>query len=584
MKKIFLLTCLAASAATYSQELDEAYLQSLPESVRGDVLNKIEAKEDLDKPVYRRASTFIDKDKDEDEDIDIDNILFGSDFFDVMQTTFMPINEPNLDSLYILDFGDVLEIQLIGQKDQIDNYSINRDGSINLPDIGRLNLSGLSLNDASNLIKAKVSSAYIGTEAYISLKNIRDINVLVVGNAYNPGIYTLNGNSNMLHAISMAGGINDIGSYRNINLIRSGKVIDTLDIYEVLVFGKYNFSNGLRSGDSIVVGPREKIVSIESGVMRPAAYEIKSNETFDDLLKYSNGFGKDINLDQLLVKRVSGGKSDVIYLTLDEIKSFEFANNDSIFIQEYKIDTVSILGSVNNPGTYKFTRGTTLSEAIKKSGGYDSSAYPFGGYLENQKALEINEISKDRLYDKFLTNLIMNSGATSSMQDSGVMEILIQIKNSESTGRVIAEFDLDIISSDPSKDTILEDGDKIYIPQLTQQVFIQGEVSNSGAIRYAPGKDIDYYINKSGGALLTADLDNIFIVHPNGETENFANKSRLSFILEDDSKELIYPGSIIYIPQKTNFANSLQTASIWAPIISSIALSLTSLSVLNNSN
>jgi hypothetical protein len=109
-------------------------------------------------------------------------------------------------------------------------------------------------------------------------------------------------------------------------------------------------------------------------------------------------------------------------------------------------------------------------------------------------------------------------------------------------------------------------------------------VSNSGAIRYASGQDIDYYINKSGGALLTADLDNIFIVHPNGETENFANKSRLSFILEDDSKELIYPGSIIYIPQKTNFANSLQIASIWAPIISSIALSLTSLSVLNNSN
>jgi protein involved in polysaccharide export with SLBB domain len=582
MKKTFLLAFLVVSTTIYSQELDEAYLQSLPESVREDVLNKIEAKDDLDEPVYRRASTFIDKDKDKDKDIN--NTLFGSNFFDVMQTSFMPINEPNLDSSYILDFGDVLEIQLIGQKDQIDNYSINRDGSINLPDIGRLNLSGLSLNDASKLIKAKVSSALIGTEAYVSLKNIRDINVLIVGNAYNPGIYTLNGNSNMLHAISMAGGINDIGSYRDINLIRSGKVIDTLDIYEVLVFGKYNFSSGLRSGDSIVVGPIGKRVSIESGVMRLATYEIKSNETFDDLLKFANGFSKDINLDQLVVKRVSGGKSEIINLTLDEMQSFEFLNNDSIFIQEYKIDTVSILGSVNNPGTYKFSKGTTLSEAIKKSGGYDSSAYLFGGYLENQKALEINEISKDRLYDTFLTNLIMNSGATSSIQDSGVMEILIQLKNSKSTGRVIAEFDLDIISSDPSKDTILEDGDKIFIPQLTQQVFIQGEVSNSGAIRYASGQDIDYYINKSGGALLTADLDNIFIVHPNGETENFANKSRLSFIVEDSNKELIYPGSIIYIPQKTNFANSLQTASIWAPIISSIALSLTSLSVLNNSN
>ena len=579
MKKIFLLAFLALTTIIYSQELDEGYLQSLPEDIRSDVLNKIEAKENLDKPVYRRASTFIDKDKDINE-----TLLFGSDFFDVMQTSFMPINEPNLDSSYILDFGDVLEIQLIGQKDIIESFSINRDGSINLLDIGKLNLSGLSLNDASNLIKAKVNSAYIGTEAYISLKNIRDINVLIVGNAYNPGIYTLNGNSNMLHAISMAGGVNDIGSYRNIKLIRSGKVIDTLDIYEVLVFGKYNFSSGLRSGDSIVVGPQEKLVSIETGVMRPATFEMKSNETFDDLLKYANGFSKDINLDQLFVKRVSSGKSNIIQITLDELNSFEFINNDSIFIQEYKIDTVLIEGSVNNPGTYKFNRGTTLSQAIQSAGGYDNSAYPFGGYLENQKALEINQISKNRLYDKFISNLIINSGSASSIQDAHVMELLMQLKNSESTGRVIAEFDLDIISSNPSMDTILEDGDKIFIPQLTQQVYIHGETSNPGAIRYAPGKSIDYYLNKSGGALLTADLDNIFIVYPNGETENFANKSRLSFIIEDNNEELIYPGSIIYIPQKTNYANSLQVASIWAPIISSIALSLTSLSVLNNSN
>ena len=266
------------------------------------------------------------------------------------------------------------------------------------------------------------------------------------------------------------------------------------------------------------------------------------------------------------------------------MRSFQLINNDSIFIQEYKVDTVVIEGSVKNPGMYKFTRGTTLSEAIQSAGGYDDSAYPFGGYLENRKALEVNKISKERLYDKFITNLIINSGSSSSIQDSSVVQMLMQLKDSESTGRVIAEFDLDVISNNASKDTILEDGDRIFIPQLTQQVFIQGEVSNTGAIRYSPGKDIDYYINKSGGTLLTADLDNIFIVHPNGETDNLNNKSRLSFILENNNEELIYPGSIIYIPQKTNFANSLQLASIWAPIISSIALSLTSLSVLNNSN
>ena len=568
---------LLTSIVSYSQELDESYLASLPETVREDLEKKMEAEEELEEPVYRRASTFVDKDDD-----GFTTSLFGADFFDVMQTSFMPINEPNLDSSYTLDFGDVLEIQLIGQKDSTDSYAISRDGSINLSDIGKLNLAGLSLNDASSLIKAKVNSSYIGTTAFISLKNVRDINILIVGNAYNPGIYTLNGNSNMLHALSMAGGINDIGSYRNISLVRSGEIIDTLDIYEVLVFGKYNFSNGLRSGDSIVVNPRGKVVAFESGVMRPALYELKENETFQNLLSFANGYSKDNDYQNIIVKRVSSGKSQVINLTLGELNSFNFVDNDSIYIREFKTDTITILGSVMNPGTYKLNRGTSLSEAIITAGGYDSTAYPFGGYLENIKALEVNKNAKQRLYDKFLTNLITNGSSVN--QDTGIGNLLLQLKETESTGRIVAEFDLDLIKNNPSLDTVLEDGDKLLIPQITQQVFIQGEVGNSGAIRYAPGKGIDFYINKSGGYLKTADEENIFIIHPNGETENMNTSARLSFIFQDSDRKLIYPGSIIYVPQTTNFATSLQLASVWAPIISSVALSLTSLSVLNNTN
>ena len=569
---------LLTSIVSYSQELDGSNLASLPETVREDLEKKMEAEEGLEEPVYRRASTFVDKDQDDD----YTTSLFGEDFFDVMQTSFMPINEPNLDSSYTLDFGDVLEIQLIGQKDSTDSYAISRDGSINLSDIGKLNLAGLSLNDASSLIKAKVNSSYIGTTAFISLKNVRDINILIVGNAYNPGIYTLNGNSNMLHALSMAGGINDIGSYRNISLVRSGVIIDSLDIYEVLVFGKYNFSNGLRSGDSIVVNPRGKVVAFESGVMRPSLYELKENDTFQNLLSFANGYSKDNDYQNIVVKRVLSGKSQVINLTLDELNSFNFFDNDSIYIREFKTDTITILGSVMNPGTYKVNRGTSLSEAIIFAGGYDSNAYPFGGYLENIKALEVNKNAKQRLYDKFITNLITNGSSVN--QDAGIGNLLLQLKETESTGRIIAEFDLDLIKNNPSLDTILEDGDKLLIPQNTQQVFVQGEVGNSGAIRYAPGKGIDFYINKSGGYLKTADEENIFIIHPNGETENMSSSARLSFISQDSDRKLIYPGSIIYVPQTTNFATSLQLASIWAPIISSVALSLTSLSVLNNTN
>ena len=151
----------------------------------------------------------------------------------------MPINEPNPDSGYTLDIGDVLQIQLVGQKDYIENFVLNSDGSINLPDIGKIILAGLSLNEASQLIKLKVSSAFIGTEAFVNLSEIRDVNILVTGNAENPGIYTLTGNSNILHAISAAGGISEHGSLRKINLLRENSIIESLDIYDLLIEGQY---------------------------------------------------------------------------------------------------------------------------------------------------------------------------------------------------------------------------------------------------------------------------------------------------------------------------------------------------------
>ena len=110
MKKIFLSTLFLLSTTSYSQELDEAYLESLPESVRADVLDKLDDRKVEDSPVYRRPSSMIKKPLDDDDD----SKRFGAKIFNMMQTSFMPINEPNFDSSYVLDFGDTLEIQLVG--------------------------------------------------------------------------------------------------------------------------------------------------------------------------------------------------------------------------------------------------------------------------------------------------------------------------------------------------------------------------------------------------------------------------------------------------------------------------------------
>lgn len=587
MKKLLFLLPVLFCFLISAQEIDEEYLSSLPEDVREDVLERVKLKKETEKPVYRKASTEIDKidledyydDKDDKEEKKPG--IFGEAFFDTIQSSFMPINEPNLDGFYVLDFGDVLEIQLIGQVDSVEEYPIKRDGSINLPNVGKISLSGLSLSDASALIKAKIKNAYIGTEAFITLINIRDIRVLISGNAFNPGIYTLNGNSNILHALTMAGGVNDIGSYRNIDLIRNNEIIDTLDVYEILIYGTNKFNTTLRSGDTIFVNSIGKVVSIESGVLRPGKYEMKPEESFKDLIFFGNGIIYNADKSNLVIKRVDSGKSLNININLDSVSEYAPKNGDSLFIREYKFNEIKISGAVKNPGIYLVPIGTKLSKVIEDSGGYEDSAYPFGGYLENKRSLLINEDARDKLYDKFINNIITNSSTQPDAESLGL--VLKQIKDAEVTGRIIAEFDLDVLNANPMLDTILENEDEIMIPYITQQVYIQGEVNNPGAVRYFSDQDISFYIKAAGGSLNAADLDTIFIIHPNGETKNLDLKnSRLTFLQAEEGENLIYPGSIIYVPRDTNFANNLEIASIWAPIISSVALSLTSLSVLNS--
>ena len=131
---------------SFAQEFDSNFLNSLPDDVRRDLLNQVEEDNSLNEEQYRRPSTFIEKPE-------ISSDRFGIRIFSMMQTTLMPINEPNFDTDYVLDFGDTLQLQLIGTKSSIVNLLVGRDGSISVPDIGKIVVSGLSLEDASNLIK-----------------------------------------------------------------------------------------------------------------------------------------------------------------------------------------------------------------------------------------------------------------------------------------------------------------------------------------------------------------------------------------------------------------------------------------------
>ena len=466
---IFLVSSNLVNAQQIPPGLDSSFLQSLPENVQQDLLNRINNQSDLEQTQYRRPSTFIEKP-------DPTSDRFGAQVFSMMQSTLMPINEPNFDGSYILDFGDELELQLIGQESSTSKLPIGRDGSINIEDIGKIFLAGLSLNDATELIKIKIEQTFIGVKAFVTLTNVRDIQIIVTGDAYNPGVYTLNGNSTIFHALSVSGGPSLRGSFRKIDLIRENNVIKTIDLYQTFIFGKSSFNIRLRSGDTVFIHPVENVVTASGAFKRPGTYELLQTESLYSIIQYANNINAFADLDNIKLQRILDGKVMPIKInTLDQLKDVESKDADNIFVRSFPFRSVTVNGAVVNPGTYLMNQGETIHDAIRKSGGFEENAYPFGGVYENEFTLVVNAKANQILYDKFLGNIfeLMSMGTqTESNQVTSLIDIFNALRNTPVSGRIIVDF-LDKSNPNP---TLVNDGDIISIPEYQNQVYLYGRI------------------------------------------------------------------------------------------------------------
>jgi protein involved in polysaccharide export with SLBB domain len=577
MRKIsFILLLVTPSLFISAQELfNEAYLESLPDEIREDVKERMNEQKSSEKASYRRLSetdSGIKKTLNEDNEDDV----FGSQFFNSFQTSFMPVSAANLDDSYVLDFGDVLRIQLLGQQDSIDSYQLERDGSINLPDIGKINLAGLPLAEASKLIKSKVNQAYIGTDSFTSLENIRDVSVLLSGDVFNPGVYTLNGSSNMLHALNVAGGISSFGSYRSIKLIRDDKVIETLDIYNILINGKSASRNRLRSGDVIFVEPRANVVTLEGAFKRSSAYELKSNENGADAIEFANGLTIDADLSNIYLYRILDGEIKSIPIAnISQFNDIELNDEDRIFVRKHSFRNVRIDGAVVRPGNYKMIEGETFFDLIENAGGYTSNAFPEGAVYINEEAKEISLKAIERLYDEFIDGLIAVLQRSSSDLDmSSLVALSEQLKDSEPNGRIIIDL------MDESSQTFVKDGDSLVVPERSNNIFIYGEVLSEGALLFKKGADLEFYIGAASGLKEQANSESIFIMYPNGQTKQLSRKRNL---FANQSQEIVIEaGSIIYVSKKIDDTiSSRLTAQAYAAILGNVSLALASINSIN---
>ena len=604
MKKYISTFFLISSTIIGAQELDKAFLESLPKNIQEDLEEQAKENAGSEDPIYRSIENQTKLEKKRLEDLkkrleadlalleeklkeDEDNVknkddleVFGSSFFGTYQSTYMPINEPNLSPSYILDYGDYLRIQLVGEQNENKNYMINRDGSINIENLEPIILSGLTFEDASKIIKSKVKSSFIGTEAFITLSNIRDINVLVSGNAFNPGIYTVSGNSNILHVIGVAGGINEFGSYREINLIRNEEVIETLDIYDILITGKYKTKTTLRSGDIIFVAPVKKIVSIDGAVKIPAKYELNDDQYLYDVIDYANGITADADLMNIFLDRILDGKIQSLPIrNANQFKTIMSKDGDSVYIRRHTFRAVNIEGAVLKPGRYLMSDEESLDDLIEKSGGFTKNAYPFGAVYENQNAFMINAMAKDKLYQEFIDNIITVSQKNPMGSDlTSMVELTENLKDSMPNGRVVIDF----LDENATESLVLKDGDRITIPEKSDHIYIYGEVNYEGALKFDDSEDLDFYINKSGGLKENADEKGIYVLHPNGDSQR-ASLTKSLFQNAPSDKMILYPGSIIFVPRSIDdSASNRLAAQAYVSILGNIGIALASLSSINN--
>ncbi|WP_456489929.1 SLBB domain-containing protein [Marinobacter nauticus] len=214
---------------------------------------------------------------------------FGYDLFAGDPSTFAPVTEIPVPSDYTMGPGDVLRIQLWGKENQNLELPVSRDGTISFPDSGPLSVAGLSFDEAREQIRTRVSEQYIGVQASVSLGELRSMRVFVLGEARNPGSYTVSSLSTITNALYVSGGIKQTGSLRNVQHKRDGKLLGTLDLYELLLKGDSRNDNRLQAGDVIFIPPVGKRVGIEGEVYRPALYELDDESSLEQLVSMAGG-------------------------------------------------------------------------------------------------------------------------------------------------------------------------------------------------------------------------------------------------------------------------------------------------------
>lgn len=414
---------------------------------------------------------------------DSESNIFGMDLFynKDRKLSF----EPNLNlatpQSYILGPGDMLYVDIYGQSERYYEANITPEGSLILENIGPINVSGLSIEEATQVIKSRLIPYFTGlsgnkptTFLQISLGNIRTIQVHLVGELRLPGTFTLSAFSTVFNALYAAGGPSENGTMRNVKLIRNNQQIAVVDIYDFLVRGQANLNQRLQDQDVILVEPYAGRVHVQGEVKRPKWFEVKEGESFQELLQFAGGFTDAAFKDRVNVVRNTGKERAVSDVYLDQFSVFTVKGGDRYTIgkilDRYK-NRVQIKGAVFREGNFALSDGLTLMGLIDKAEGLRGEAY-----LQSASILRTRDDLTTELVQVNLREILAGNQQDISLEAEDIV-------------RVSSIYDLN---------------EEFYVK-------ITGEVQEPGIYPYSSNMTVEDLIVAAGGLRESASTSNIEI-------------------------------------------------------------------------
>lgn len=404
-----------------------------------------------------------------------EDMVFGRNIFNTSNLTFEPSSNLPTPANYRLGAGDEIIIDIWGTSQVSIQQTITPDGAINIDNLGLVFLNGMTVNQATNYLRKELNKIYAGlsdenptSHIKVSLGNSRTIQVNVMGEVYQPGTYAISAFSTVFHALYNAGGVSDIGSLRNIQVVRNGKSIANVDVYDFIMQGKTKDDISLQEGDVIIVNPYEALVKIEGNVKRPMKYEMKADETVATLLKYAGNFASDAYTRSMKLVRQNGKEYQIFTVDDMDYSVFKLKDGDVLtaeaILDRYE-NKLEVKGAVYRPGIYQF-----------------------GGDLNTVK--QLIEKADGVMADAFLGRAVLH-------------------REREDLTKEIIQVDLKAILNGSRPDIALKRNDVLYIPSIHDlqdlgNIELFGEVARPGKYIYADNMTLEDLIIQAGGLLESA--------------------------------------------------------------------------------